>query len=125
MKDALKDIGKFAVKELVAGPFVEQHYAAELEKAKDKLMEAKAIVESFEDEKDFHEVEAAAKALEAAKEQFDARTKRLVSAVRRADSAHRTLICPTRTLSPPTSKDLQAALDQFAQIAAELRGSGS
>jgi hypothetical protein len=91
-KDALKDLGKFALKELVVGPIAEAVYEKDLETAKKNLAAAKVEVEKLQDDSDVHAVMAAAEELKAAKDKLEGQSKALVAAGRRANAAHRTLV---------------------------------
>jgi hypothetical protein len=91
-KDALKDIGKFAIKELIVGPIAEAAWEGQLSKAKEALTNAKAKVASLQDERDLHAITAAVNELKAAKDKLDARINALLVAARHANAAHRTLV---------------------------------
>jgi hypothetical protein len=91
-KDALKDIGKFAIKELILDPIAEGAYEEDLNKAKKTLSDAKAKVASLEDERDLHALQGATNELRAAKDTLEAKINVLLVAARKANAAHRTLV---------------------------------
>lgn len=126
-QDALKDVGKFALKELVAGPAVELVYQADLEKAQQALTDARRLVDSLEDESDLHAINSAAKELEAARKHFSSVTSHLVAVGRRANSAHRTLIEKISRLGKAGARAAEALesreeVAEEAERAAELLG---
>ena len=119
-KDALKDIGKFAIKELIVGPIAEAAWEGQLSRAKEALTNAKAKVASLQDERDLHAITAAVNELKAAKDKLDARINALLVAARHANAAHRTLVEKLSGMGK-AGADAAAALESRQEVAEEAK----
>lgn len=115
-KEALKDVGKFAIQELILDPITEGVYEDELSKAKKTLSDAKDKVASLEDERDLHALLGATNELQAAKDKLEAKVNALLAAARRASAAHRTLVEKLSGMGKAGAK-AAAALESRQEVA--------
>lgn len=106
-KEAGIDLAKFVGQEIVTAA-VDAAYSSELREAQERLKEAKAAVDKFEDEHQLERLEAATSDLQSSNSASDAAQDELMAVVWQAEEAHATL---TEELEGMGNPDAAAALD--------------
>lgn len=90
-KDALKDLGKFAGRELIVHNLVGAYFEEELTQAETRLATIRNRISSLEDEQQLAVVRGAIADLNAAQQELRAETRELPSLARQAETAHEDL----------------------------------
>ena len=121
-KDAVKDLAKFAAKEVV-GLLVDETFQADLDEAKRQVTQAKARVASIEDANALAAVRAAVANLEEKTTLFSAEQEEMVALAREAEAALGDLVDELSAFGP-AGRDAADALEERRDAAETAMDAG-